>query len=378
MEKMLAKRVAQDHVAYNNWLSFISTFDVDILKSGYITGATFELTAFCTLKCPMCYVRINKDRADSLGGRPCTGDQWIELARQFRDQGGIFLLITGGEAMAHPEFPRIYSEISKMGLLISLFTNGTTVDDKILELLKSRPPAMLGITIYGSSEETYKKFGGCNGSFKKAMDGLDRLLTIPNLAIDVRFTACSENYKDFKTVYELALQRNKMISLDFGSSAPTRGAHSDARKLRLTKEQINELKDILEDVNRTYSEEYNKLNMDLGYSCEDASEAFTESNPNDRNRGLRCKGGKNNVYIAWDGRMYPCDMASYPYSFPLQIGFKEAAMDIRHQIDALIQPKKCTSCANKNIYCRCLPKALNEMNDCARAGELCNYTPILD
>lgn len=53
MEQTLAKKVAQDHVAYNNWLSFISTFDVDILKSGYITGATFELTAFCTLKCPM-------------------------------------------------------------------------------------------------------------------------------------------------------------------------------------------------------------------------------------------------------------------------------------------------------------------------------------
>jgi MoaA/NifB/PqqE/SkfB family radical SAM enzyme len=183
MEQTLARRIAQDRIAYNNWHKFVDQFDVDILKAGYITGATFELTAFCTLKCPMCYVRIDKERADALGGKLVSGDQWIDLARQFRDQGGIFLLITGGEAMLHPEFPRIYSEITKMGLLVSLFTNGTTVDDKMLELLKKRPPAMLGITIYGASEDTYKKFGGRDGSFQRAITAWIGCLPSPILPL---------------------------------------------------------------------------------------------------------------------------------------------------------------------------------------------------
>jgi radical SAM protein with 4Fe4S-binding SPASM domain len=370
MEHMLAKQIAGDRIAYYNWMNFIHQFDVDLMSAGYLTGATFELTAFCTLKCPMCYVRIDKERADALGGKLCTGDQWIDLARQFRDQGGIFLLITGGEAMLHPEFPRIYSEISKMGLLVTLFTNGTTVDDKMIELLKERPPAMIGITIYGASEDTYRRFGGSEGSFQRAMDGLDRLLSIPNIALDVRFTACRENYKDFKAVYDLAIKRNKMISLDFGSCAPVRGAHSDARILRISKEELKEINEVLDEINRSFSEAFKKL---LSLVSDSVAEPIKMRSSE---RGLWCKGGKNSVYIAWDGRMYPCDMASYPYSFPLEQGFKDAAFDIRSQIDSLLLPEKCTSCFNKDVYCNCIPKAQNEMKDSARTGERCNYIPI--
>lgn len=378
MEQMLAKKIARDQMAYNNWLSFINQFDVDLLESGYLTNATFELTAFCTLKCPMCYVRIDKEKADAIGGKLCSGDQWIELARQYRDQGGIFLLLTGGEAMLHPEFAKIYSEISKMGLLVTLFTNGTTVNDQMIELLRKRPPAMIGITIYGASAETYQRFGGTAGSYQRAIDGLDRLLTIPNLALDIRFTACKENYEDFKAVYELVLKRNRMVSLDFGSCAPVRGAQSNARKLRLSKEQLSEMKDIVSDLHRSFSEEYKKIKRNLKTNNDLDSQVNPNNAHTSRERGMWCKGGKNSVYIAWDGRMYPCDMASYPYSFPLEQGFLKAALDIRRQVDALILPEKCTTCLNKDTYCNCIPKAQNEMRDCARVGQRCNYTPILN
>ena len=376
MEQSLAKKFAEERIANNKWTSFIHQYDVDLLTAGYLTGATFELTAFCTLKCPMCYVRIDRERAEVLGGKPCTGEQWIDLARQFRDQGGIFLLLTGGEAMLHPDFREIYSEISNMGLLISLFTNGTTVDDRMLELLKKRPPAMVGLTIYGASEATYRRFGGGEGSFQRTIDGLDRLLSIPNLAIDVRFTACSENYKDFKEVYELVLKRNKIISLDYGSCAPVRGAQSDARKLRLTKVQLQEMNQVLKEITPSFDEEYRALQKNNNINIEDESDENPTKTYTSGEHGLLCRGGKCGVYIAWDGRMYPCDMASYPYTFPLEQGFKEAALDIRQQVDALLLPKKCTTCLNYGSLCSCIPKAQNEMRDCARTGERCNYISI--
>lgn len=376
MDQTTVKTFAENIIINNKWKSFIEQFDVDAMQKGYLPGATFELTAFCTLKCPMCFVRIDKERAEALGGTLCTAKEWIDLARQFRDQGGLFLLLTGGEPMLRPDFPEIYAEVSKMGLFITLFTNGTTVDDKMLELLKKRPPSMVGITIYGASEETYRKFGGKEGSFQRALDGLDRLLSIPNLAIDVRFTACSENYKDFKEVYELVAKRNKLVSLDFGSCASVRGASSDARKLRLSKDQRKEVNDVLKDISRPIMEEYERLMEGNSNKIEQEQKEYpVEANAPDE-RGMWCKGGKNNVYIAWDGRMYPCDMASYPYTFPLEQGFKEAAYDIRRQVDSLLLPEKCTTCVNKDIICTCTPKALNEMKDCARTGEKCDYIPI--
>jgi MoaA/NifB/PqqE/SkfB family radical SAM enzyme len=376
MDQRLANTFAQNRIINSEWHNFINQFDVDAIKKGYLPSATFELTAFCTLKCPMCYVRIDKERADVLGRRPCTGKEWIDLARQFRDQGGMFLLLTGGEAMLRPDFPEIYTEISKMGLYITLFTNGTTVDDRMLEVLEKRPPAMVGITLYGASEETYRKFGGSEGSFQRAVDGLDRLLTISNLVIDVRFTACNENYKDFKAVYELVANRNKLISFDVGSCAPVRGAVSDARKLRLSNEQLKEVNGLIKEISKPILEEYEKLKDGNGNNKEkEQSDYILKLNFPDE-RGLLCKGGKNSVYIAWDGRMYPCDMASYPYTFPLEQGFNKAAEDIRHQIDALLLPERCITCFNKNVICTCIPKALNEMKDCARTGDKCDYIAI--
>ena len=152
------ENVIKDMEINRKWNQFIKGFNVDARDKGFFQGATFELTAFCTLKCPMCFVRIDKQTGEALGGRMRTAKEWIDMARQFRDQGGIFLLLTGGEAMMRPDFAEIYEEISRMGLLISLFTNGTTVDDKMLEMLRKRPPSMMGLTLYGASEETYRKF----------------------------------------------------------------------------------------------------------------------------------------------------------------------------------------------------------------------------
>lgn len=367
MKRELAEAFARDKMRNDKWNSFIKQFEPDALNRGYFLDATFELTAFCTLKCPMCYVRIDKDSSQALNNRPCSCEQWIEMARQFRDQGGLFLLITGGEAMMRPDFPEIYSEISRMGLYISIFTNGTTVDDKILELLKKRPPAMMGLTLYGASENTYKKFGGNEGSFKRAVDGLDRLLTIPNLALDVRFTICSENYLDLKDVFELGLKRNKLISVDYGTCAPVRGAVSCARKLRLSEDQKNYIHKVWKDIADPVLDVYEKLNV---FSINSGNDSDPEEYSD---RGMWCKGGKVGVYIAWDGRMYPCDQASFPYTFPLIQGFKAAALDIRQQVDHMLLPEKCLSCANRKTSCNCIPKALNEMMDCSRSGEECNY-----
>jgi hypothetical protein len=69
-------------------------------------------------------------------------------------------------------------------------------------------------------------------------------------------------------------------------------------------------------------------------------------------------------------------MAGYPFAFPFEQGFTVAAHDIRNQIDALLLPERCRTCTNFSRLCGCIPKAQNEMSDCARSGERCGYIPI--
>jgi MoaA/NifB/PqqE/SkfB family radical SAM enzyme len=356
------------------WRKLCEQFNKDALETGYFPSAGFELTAFCTLKCPMCYVRIDREDAACLGGKPVTARQWIDLARQFRDQGGLFLLLTGGEAMMRQDFREIYDEISRMGLVVTLFTNGTTVNDDVFGLLKERPPAKIGLTLYGASQETYDKFGGGKDSFRKAVDGFDRLLSIDNLWLEVSFHACKENYRDLKDVFELAASRNKLLKLDYAAFSPVRGARSDARKQRLTEEQKKELIAIYKDLTGPYHDEFVRLNGETdnhaAYKTEKAAGSDREAA-----RHIGCAGVKNGVYIAWDGRMYPCITASFPYAFPLEQGFSAAAFDIRRQVDSILMPEKCLGCKKRKTICLCPPKALNEIMDCARHGEICGFVP---
>jgi MoaA/NifB/PqqE/SkfB family radical SAM enzyme len=369
VDETLIKTIAENLLIHSQWEEFNAQFDKDALVTSVFPTAVFELTPFCTLKCPMCHIRLDKRDADILGGKLRSASEWIDMATQFRDQGGIFLRLTGGEPMLRPDFYEIYDHISRLGVFVTLFTNGTTIDDKMAELLRKRPPAMVGLTLYGASEETYRRFGGSAGSFRRAVDGLDRLLKIPGLKIEVKFTACSDNYKEAPGVYELAADRNLFVSLDCGDCAPVRGARSEARRLRLTEDQAGEFTGFMRHIEAPILEEY--INLTRGAADVGMTDRVPDILPDDRH--LRCKAGKTIVYIAWDGRMYPCDMASYPFAYPFEQGFTEAAFDIRRQIDTLLYPARCMTCANRDSFCSCIPKALNEMADCARSGERCPY-----
>ena len=70
------------------------------------------------------------------------------------EQGVVFLLITGGEPLLRDDFPQIYTELSKLGFIISINTNGYLITDKILELFKKNPPTRVNISLYGANDNT--------------------------------------------------------------------------------------------------------------------------------------------------------------------------------------------------------------------------------
>ena len=103
-----------------------------------INGA-FELTSACNLSCRMCYVR--KSGSDRKAReKEMSAAQWLELARQAKDNGLLFLLLTGGEVFLRRDFFDIYEPLTRMGFVITLFTNGTLVTSAIAERLGRVPP----------------------------------------------------------------------------------------------------------------------------------------------------------------------------------------------------------------------------------------------
>ena len=114
-----------------------------------ISGA-FELTPRCNFRCKMCYVRLDPEQMAPIG-RERTAAQWLQLGRQAREAGLVFLLLTGGEPFLRPDFEEIYTGLTELGLSISINTNGSLLDGRLRALFRRLPPAVVNVTIYGGS-----------------------------------------------------------------------------------------------------------------------------------------------------------------------------------------------------------------------------------
>jgi len=118
-------------------------------------NGTFELTERCNLTCRMCYVyQAPSDRVRR--ATELSAAAWLEMAHHAVDNGMVFLLLTGGEVFLRPDFFELYTPLTRMGLVVTLFTNGTLITGTLAARLAEAPPGRTEITLYGATAATYE------------------------------------------------------------------------------------------------------------------------------------------------------------------------------------------------------------------------------
>lgn len=101
-------------------------------------SGTFELSPVCNFSCRMCYVRKTQKEVNDSSRKILTLDDWLRIAREAREEGLMYLLLTGGEPLLWPDFWPLYEELIDMGFLISINTNGSLIDDRAIERFKRK------------------------------------------------------------------------------------------------------------------------------------------------------------------------------------------------------------------------------------------------
>ncbi len=137
-----------------------------------LTGS-MNLTHRCNLRCVHCYIRPTPAQANAAQELPTR--RWLEILDEVTEAGCLNFLITGGEPLLRPDFPEIYKKARQNGLVVTVFTNGTLVDDAILDLFTEYPPTKVEITLYGATETTYERITQTPGSHRKCLTALTRL-----------------------------------------------------------------------------------------------------------------------------------------------------------------------------------------------------------
>lgn len=134
-----------------------------------------EITARCNCNCRHCYINLPPGDRDAQA-RELSVAEIDDIAGQAVDLGAMWCLITGGEPLLRPDFADIYTMLRRKGLLVSVFTNATLINEEHIALFKKHPPRDIEITVYGVTRETYERITRRPGTFDKFMRGMNLLM----------------------------------------------------------------------------------------------------------------------------------------------------------------------------------------------------------
>jgi radical SAM protein with 4Fe4S-binding SPASM domain len=315
------------------------------------TNVSIELTRRCPLDCLHCYNNLpmgdQTARAQEL-----TFAEHVQLLDELVAAGTLWILYSGGEIFARKDFLDIYTEAKKRGFLITLFTNGILINERIADHLAKYRPFAIEITLYGATRETYEKLTQKPGSYDRCMRGIQLLLE-RNLPLKLKTVPTTINQHE---VYEMKhLAESLGVPFKFDPLVnPRIDCSQSPLAVRLSPEQVVALE--FRDLER--KEEYRRLaKRDL--------EAATKKTSAESQR-YTCGGGMNGCAVDPTGTMTIC-VISHQQGYDIRKGsFREGWDGPLQEIRS--QPRtRATICDGCHIKTFC--------SMCPANGELENGDP---
>ena len=163
---------------------------------------SIEVTRRCPLECLHCYNNLPMGDLDAKQ-REMTKEEHFRVLDELVEMGCFWLLYTGGEIFARKDFLEIYTYAKKKGFLITLFTNGTIINEQIADYLKEWPPFAIEITLYGRTRETYEALTMIPGSYDRCLRGI-KLLKERGLPLKLKAVATSINKHEVMSMRRFA------------------------------------------------------------------------------------------------------------------------------------------------------------------------------
>ncbi len=197
---------------------------------------SIEVTRRCPLECQHCYNNLPMGDQDARR-REMSAEEHFRLLDELVEMGCFWLLYTGGEIFARKDFIEIYTYAKQKGFLISLFTNGTLINEKIADYLAQWPPFAIEITLYGRTKETYEALTQVPGSFERCLRGIG-LLRERGLPLKLKTVATSINKHEITSMRRFAEEE---LGVEFrmdGQINPRIDCSQSPLAVRLTAEDL--------------------------------------------------------------------------------------------------------------------------------------------
>jgi radical SAM protein with 4Fe4S-binding SPASM domain len=250
-----------------------------------------ELTYRCNEKCVHCYMPdMRKGKELSLAEIESLLDQFVAL-------GGFQIQLTGGEALLRKDFPQILEAVTRRGLIPSITTNLTLLDDLLLKAIVEAAPYSVGCSVYSARPELHDAITKVKGSLAKTMAAAAKLREY-GIPVILKSPLMRDTAPHWREIESLARDTDCANQFDLHISAQNDGGINPLAQ-RVTDP------DVLHDI---FSSNYYKLTVN--------DEPMTEMVSVDPD-AMICSPGAASLTISPDGTIRPCLGLSNPLgTFP--------------------------------------------------------------
>lgn len=321
------------------------------IENGVPINGSIELLPLCNMNCDMCYVRLSKEEMDRQG-RMHSADEWIEIGKQMQKSGVLFLLLTGGEPLLFPDFKRLYLELRKLGMMITINTNGTLIDEEWALFFSKHKPRRINITLYGSDNNAYHHLCHYDGGFDKVIQGI-RHLKKYDIDVKIAGSITKANEQDVKQLIDIGNELDCPVRCDTYMMPATRERekpyHMQSRlhPKNAAKARVLALKnEIGKDL---FTQYVNQVLLEI--------ENFV---PNDGIHHMTCYAGRCSFTVNWQGEMRPCVILSKPAMSVFEEGFQKSWEYIMKETKKIILSSQCLKCSLRPLCRTCAASALLE------------------
>lgn len=327
-------------------------------RTGTPISGIFELTPRCNMNCRMCYIRMSEEELSDYG-RERTAEEWIAFGRECVNNGMLFLLLTGGEPFIRKDFRQIYSELRSMGLYISINTNGILLTDDDVEFLKQNRSHGLNITLYGASNETYKKICRIDNGFDKVTDNIEKLI-VNNIPVMLNVCMTKDNIGDLEKIVDFGNIHGLPLKITGYMFPPVRKNDGKGQKdpSVFTPSECGKARFLISEALST-EEHFIKLRENFRRNDFELS-AHGDTCGEMQGSGMECMAGKSSFWITWDGRMLPCGMINEPAEYPFENGFTLCWERIKKATSEVRLAPECKNCKAKSVCRPCGAAAFSE------------------
>lgn len=304
---------------------------------------TFELTPLCNLDCKMCYVHLTKEQMAQSQRKMLSAEQWKTIMQNAIDHGMIYALLTGGEAMLHPDFDELYLFLRDKGVQVTVNTNGLLLTAERIAFFMKHTPSELHITLYGADEETYERVTG-HRVFGRVLQNIQAAKEA-GLHLCVGITPS----KYMRDGIEAAVRLLQSLGVRYGINSALSEPREETGRAGIEHDMsISEYIHLNKKMLTMQGRERVKM---CAKDVPKPGGGATEER-----RGFRCGGGKSAFSIVWHGNMQPCLSVENICADLHELPFSTAWKQIFTAVSEYPVPRECFGCPYEGFCSVCVAR----------------------